>query len=304
MEQALGGSQALTLSFVGSHASRLLAFNFFQPSNNVNGACCFFITQNGLTADFESGQVQFRRRLSQGLTALTSYTWSHCIDYGSSNYVLGYQRGSCDFDVRHNLSGAFSYDVPNVGHSRFLTALVRHWGLDNRFTARTAFPLNPVGNDFIGQLGKHFRAGLDLVSGLPLYVTQCASPLLTGPAQIPCPGGKGINPAAFSPVPLDSNFQPTRVGTAGRNLVRGFGMWEMDTAIRREFPIGELLKLQFRAEAFNLFNHPNFGVIDPSFGSTTFGEATATLASSPGALNSLYQQGGPRSMQFALKLVF
>ena len=81
-------------------------------------------------------------------------------------------------------------------------------------------------------------------------------------------------------------------------------MWEMDTAIRREFPIGELLKLQFRAEAFNLFNHPNFGVIDPSFGSTTFGEATATLASSPGALNSLYQQGGPRSMQFALKLVF
>src|SRR5205807_120136 len=77
MEQALGPSQTLTLSYVGSHASRLLAFNFFQPSNNGGGACCFFITQNGLTSDFESGQVQFRRRLSHGLTALASYTWSN-----------------------------------------------------------------------------------------------------------------------------------------------------------------------------------------------------------------------------------
>jgi carboxypeptidase family protein len=305
IEQALGGSQALTASFVGSHASRLLANNFFQPSNNVNGACCFFITQNGLTSDFESGQVQFRRRLSQGLTALTSYTWSHCIDYGSSNYLLGYQRGSCDFDVRHNFSGAFSYDLPNAGHNSVLRALLGHWGLDNRFTARTAFPVNLVGGDFIGPLGKHFRAGLDLVPGQPLYVTQCVSPLPTGSAMIPCPGGTGINPAAFTQVPTDPNTgQATRLGTAPRNSVRGFGAWQMNTAIRREFPIGEALKLQFRAEAFNLFNHPNFGVIDPNFGSTTFGEATATLAGSLGGLNSLYQQGGPRSMQFALKLVF
>jgi hypothetical protein len=143
------------------------------------------------------------------------------------------------------------------------------------------------------------------VPGQPLYVTQCVSPLPTGSAMIPCPGGTGINPAAFTQVPTDPNTgQATRLGTAPRNSVRGFGAWQMNTAIRREFPIGEALKLQFRAEAFNLFNHPNFGVIDPNFGSTTFGEATATLAGSLGGLNSLYQQGGPRSMQFALKLLF
>jgi hypothetical protein len=78
----------------------------------------------------------------------------------------------------------------------------------------------------------------------------------------------------------------------------------MDTAVRRDFPIHERLKLQFRAEAFNLFNHPNFGTINSNFGTSTFGQATGTLASSLGALSPLYQVGGPRSMQLALKLIF
>ena len=86
--------------------------------------------------------------------------------------------------------------------------------------------------------------------------------------------------------------------------MRGFGAWQMDMAVRRDFPIYENLKLQFRAEAFNIFNHPSFGSIDPHFGSPTFGQATATLANSLGVLSPLYQMGGPRSMQFALKLVF
>ena len=87
----------------------------------------------------------------------------------------------------------------------------------------------------------------------------------------------------------------------------------MNLGVRREFLIHENLKVQFRAEAFNLFNHANFGAIDPNCGGTpgvpgctnpTFGQATATLAQSLGVLSPLYQAGGPRSMQFALKLVF
>jgi hypothetical protein len=78
----------------------------------------------------------------------------------------------------------------------------------------------------------------------------------------------------------------------------------MDFAIRREFPIYERLKLQFRAEAFNVFNHPNFGFIDPDHSRPQFGQTTGTLAQTLGVLSPLYQAGGPRSMQFALKLVF
>src|SRR5204863_3657343 len=93
-------------------------------------------------------------------------------------------------------------------------------------------------------------------------------------------------------------------GNAPRNFLRGLGAWQMDVAVRREFPIHERLKLQFRAEAFNIFNHPNFGFINTITGGTQFGQATATLAQSLGGLSGLYQMGGPRSMQFGLKLVF
>ena len=78
----------------------------------------------------------------------------------------------------------------------------------------------------------------------------------------------------------------------------------MDLAVRREFPLYEHLHLQFRAEAFNIFNHPNFGQIDPEYSDLQFGQATGTLASTLGVVSPLYQTGGPRSMQFALKLVF
>lgn len=309
IEQGLGQSQALTISYVGSHASRLLQFNEFQPANNPSGAA-FFFTQNGLTSDYNSLQVQFRRRLSRELTALGSYTWSHCIDYGSSNFLFQYQRSNCDFDVRHNLSAALSYDFPNVRHSPLMNAVLHHWGLDDRFTARTAFPVTLVGTDLLQPNGQFFHAGLDLVPGQPVYLygRACASVLQQLQDLAPgqgCPGGRAINPNAFAQVPIDPNTgNATRLGTAPRNFARGFGAWQMNMAVRRDFPIRERLKIQFRAEAFNIFNHPNFGTINPVFGQPTFGQATGTLANSLGILSPIYQQGGPRSMQFALKLAF
>jgi hypothetical protein len=299
IEQALGKSQALTLSYVGSHAARLLQENDFQPANNPNSSN-FNLVENGLTSDYDSLQIQFRRRLNQGLTVLASYTWSHCLDYGSQNYLLGYQRGNCDFDVRHNLSAAFSYDLPNVGHNGFVNAVLHHWGLDDRLTARTGFPVTLSGFGLLQPNGQLYDEGLSFVPGQPVYLygANCASvlqgDLLAGHG---CPGGRAINPNAFASV--SSGF-----GDSPRNFARGFGAWQMDLAVRRDFPVHEGLKLQLRAEAFNIFNHPNFGSIDSFFGDITFGQATGTLANSLGVLTPLYQQGGPRSMQFALKFVF
>jgi hypothetical protein len=317
IEQALGGSQVLTISYVGSHAARLLRQNNVPAPNNPNFDPQNFnpqfgIFDNGLTTDYHSGQMQFRRRLNRGLTALGSYTFSHCIDYGSQNYLFGYKRGSCDFDVRHNFSAAFSYDVPNIGGHGFVGVLLQHWGLDDWFTARSGFPVPLVGggNYLDPTTGKLLPSELDIVPNQPLYLSGASCDQAFQGAFLPggCPGGRAINPAAFTP--------GSGAGTAPRNIARGFGAWQMNIGVRREFPIYEQLKLQFRAEAFNVFNHPNFGSIssfycspDPNnfnfyFPGCNFGQAAQTLSSSLGGESALYSTGGARSMQFAVKLVF
>jgi hypothetical protein len=296
IEQALGKSQKVTLSYVGANGRRLLRETEFNIPNNPT-LSDVLVTSNGLTSDYSSLQVQFQRSLSRGLQVLASYTWSHSIDYGSYNGLRPYVRGNSDFDVRHNLSGALSYDLPSHFENHFAHVIATNWGTDSRFTARTGFPVTLQGNNVVDPLtGRIDAAGLDLVPGQPLY--------LYGPQY---PGGRSINPAAF--------VEPSGFGNAPRNFVRGFGVWQVDLAVRREFPIHEALRLQFRAEAFNVLNHPNFGLINqyycspdpasPNFQpACTFGQATSTLANSLGTLSPLYQMGGPRSLQFALKLIF
>ncbi|MDQ3012189.1 MAG: hypothetical protein M3X11_15950 [Acidobacteriota bacterium] len=96
----------------------------------------------------------------------------------------------------------------------------------------------------------------------------------------------------------------------GRNALRGFPFWNIDLALRRQFELGNQIRLQFSVECFNLFNHANFAdprgsLTDPLFGTTTSmlnrGLGTAGVN---GGLNPVYQVGGARSIQLALKLSF
>jgi hypothetical protein len=123
--------------------------------------------------------------------------------------------------------------------------------------------------------------------GVPLYVSDPS-----------VPGGSRINKAAFSIAPGGQQ------GTLGRNVLRGLPSWQIDFALRRQFKLTEKLNLQFRAEAFNLFNHPNFGTVQTFLPASNFGQATNMLNRQLGGINQLYQIGGPRSFQFALKLQF
>ncbi len=118
------------------------------------------------------------------------------------------------------------------------------------------------------------------------------------------PGGKIFNSAAFS------EPTPGTQGNFGRNVLRGFDAVQADVAFQRQFHLTEKMGLRFRAEFFNLFNHPNFGNPNNDLTSPLFGHSTQTLASSLGSggafggFNPLYQIGGPRSIQLALKLQF
>jgi len=288
IRQALGNKQTITVSYLGAAARRLqgqqfLRFHALNPNFNV------IVNYNtGLTSDYDALQAQFQRSISHGVHALASYTWSHCIDSGSSYAALPFIRGNCDTDVRHNLQGGASWDLPDVSGNKFAQALLNHWGLDSRLISRTGFPVTLCGRTIIDPAtGSQFCAGLNLVPNQPVYLYGSEFP-----------GGRAVNPAAFM------SASGANLGNAPRNFVRGFGAWQLNVAVRREFPIHERLHLQFRAEAFNVLNHPNFGFVDPNITDATFGQATRMLNQSLGTVASQYQQGGPRSMQFALKFLF
>jgi hypothetical protein len=114
-----------------------------------------------------------------------------------------------------------------------------------------------------------------------------------------------FNPAAFTDAAVGTE------GDLGRNTLRGFGAWQDNFAIHRVFKLYENLHLQFRAEAFNLFNHPNFAdpygfwpLNFPQFGLSQSSLANGLGSFIGGGLNPIYQIGAPRSWQFGLKLQF
>ena len=167
--------------------------------------------------------------------------------------------------------------------------------MDAIFTARTALPTNVfMDRGDIGLASFQLQVRPDIIPGVPLYVRDSA-----------LPGRRRINPAAFS-VPTDP-----RQGNLGRNDLRGFPLSQSDFDMRRQFNITEKVNLQWRVDLFNIFNHPNFGVVDSYLGAfgppfqpnPTFGIAASTLAQSGNAI-PVYNPGGPRSIQLSLRLSF
>jgi hypothetical protein len=313
MEQALGPQQALTVSYVGAVGRRLLQTAFVvQPNPNFARAA---LVGNTAKSQYNALQLQFQRRLSHGLQGLASCTWSHSIDNGSAGSYGNFSnvavptlntnsnRGPSDFDVRHAFSAGATYDIPAARVNAIAGLFLHGWSVENLLTARSALPVDISDSSLslIFSSGYVTVARPDVVPGVPQYLYGSQYP-----------GGKAFNPAAFADPPIDPNSgNPLRQGNLGRNAVRGFGATQWDLAIHREFPIHESLKLQFRAEMFNVLNHPNFAPPVNDISQTDFGVTAQTLGQyltggnlGAGALNPLYQSGGPRSIQLALKMTF
>lgn len=313
LEQAVGAHQSLQASYVGAAGRRLLRTErLFATAGLPPGlfSCCIDIIRNTAISDYNSLQIQFQRRVSKGLQALASYAWSRSLDTASSDSSSltpaekldpSTDRGPSDFDITQALKTALTYNIPSAGGNGFSKALLNDWSVDTILGVRSATPVNVTFSRNIGFGSFSFRP--DLVAGAPLYLDD---PLAAG--------GRRINPAAFT-VP-----STPRQGTLGRNALRGFSVNQIDLALRREFPLGERAKLQFRAELFNVLNHPNFADPSGSLGSVNangalslsslFGRSTQMLGRSlggggtSGGFTPLYQIGGPRSAQLALKIQF
>jgi hypothetical protein len=301
VEQSLGTSNSLQMSYVGAAGRNLLRQEYFvNPNDDITYA---YLLRNRSFSDFHSLQAQFQRRLRRGLQVLASYTWAKSLDNASADsfsHLIAQQidpkqdRGPSDFDIRHALSAAWSYELPSPARVPLLgRALLRGWGFDGVFLLRTATPIDVTYSQDVGFGLYNLRP--DIVNGAPLYLKD---------ANVA--GGRRFNFDAFE-IPRE---YPGRQGTLGRNALRGFGFQQLNLTVRRDFVLLEQTKLQFRAEMFNAFNHPSFGDPIGLLSSPQFGYATRMLGRSlgrggvNGGLNPLYQVGGPRSIQLALRLSF
>ena len=303
VDYLFGTNQVVSASYVGAAGRRLLRTQIMSNPNPTFAAITF--TNNGATSDYHAMQLQFERRLSRGLQAVVSYTWAHAIDeisdeqlstQGINNVV----RGNADFDIRHNFSAAISYEISSPGKGSLSRALLGGWATDVIARAQSALPFSISSGTEIDELGRSVQRRVNVTPGIPIYVDD---PL--------APGGKRLNNSVdpvhptckgpFCPAPAGQQ------GSLGRNSLRGFPFNQIDLALRRQFNLTERVHLQFRVEAFNLLNHPNFALPENSLSGALFGRSTRTFAtglSSGAGLSALYQVGGPRSMQFALRLGF
>ena len=312
MEQSLGKAQVFSVSYIGASDKRQVGVESIS-NPNANYAGAYLVGDTG-TLSYQAMQAEFQRQMSHGLQVLVAYTWSHSIDTGSyGGYSNGNladinaNRGNSDYDLRNVFSAAVTYQPPAVKNNLVMRAITSDWSTDNVVQIRSGAPIDVQDGNFGAYAQTHttiFRP--DVVAGQPKYLTGSQYP-----------GGKALNFAAFTDPPsvydptIDAQA-PTRQGNLGRNSLRALGLGQWDFSAHRDIPIYEGIKLQFRAELFNIVNHPNFAPFNSSFtsGNTFFGLTNSMLnqylgsAQATGQQGPLYLPGGARSGEFALKLMF
>ena len=308
----LGQNTLLDVAYVGSKGTKLYTFyNLNQASPTTDASAAYadrrpfpyvnssisYLNAEGYSS-YNALQAKIERRLSNGISALVSYTYSHALG-DSSNANLGAQNndgfrygnhireyGNLDFDVRHRLVSSYTWELP--------------FGRDRHFAANT----NRAADLLIG--GWELSGIVTLSSGTWFTVTDSNANFSNSDGQQrpdavpgqrangkPCVAGTYFNTCAFQDPALGS------FGDIGLNTLRGPGVENWDTALLKNFPVGETRRFEFRAEFYNLLNHTNFlfaaagpqnGNSSTVLGSSTFGFVTAARP--------------PRQMQLALKFYY
>jgi hypothetical protein len=250
------------------------------------------ITSGG-NSTYNALWVTAKKRLARGLQFDAYYTYSHSIDYNSLNTQgvvvqdstdIQNDRGSSDYDVRHRVTVSAFYQFPFKGNR-----LITGWQLGLIEQAQTGNPLNYVtaNTSFTGN--------------------RTLRPNVNGDIKVVGDPSSWINYSATNQVLVAPSGT---FGSLGRNAITGPSFVNTDFSITKDTRITERLKLQFRAEAFDLFNHPNFG--NPNLVLPTFPAGTTTpTAAQLGSFNQITSTrfptgdfGSARQMQFALKLMF
>jgi outer membrane receptor protein involved in Fe transport len=256
--------------------------------------------------------VTAQKRLSRGLQFNASYTLSKSIDYNSQSsqgvtvqdsYNLRGDRGLSDFDARHRFVFSGLYELPLRGNQLF-----EGWELTTIVQSQSGNPVNLLAGNAVALAGAT-AANANSLTGLATLrpdqvgeVQYVGSPnqWFTNTVCDPRPGGSCPSGSAFAlPVSVAGGRTVYHFGSLGRNVIVGPRFDNVDFSVIKNTSLSEDVRVQFRAEFFDVLNHANFGqpgrVAQP--GSTTFGVITNTRFATG-------DSGSSRQIQFALKLLF
>ena len=290
-------------------------------------------------SSYEAGQAQIKKAFGYGLLGQVSYTFGKCRDTSSApvtgdTYATSiavplllnksYRVGACDFDVRHNLTANFVYDLPSPKNKGALTTIAGGWELGTIITATSGSPFtatvgdggDPLGTGFNGDFSMDYAnlvSGCNPIHGGVNYLNLSCFALpsapvaaLTSPTFIAA-GGCTPFPGATQVAPAGSVYCANLVGNSGRNHFYGPGLTTVDLSLFKNFRvprISESFNVQFRAEFFNVLNHTNFqapNFITDGNNNSIFDSSGAPLGNA-GVLGSTTTSA--RQIQFGVKVVW
>jgi hypothetical protein len=324
VQRELFANSVLTIAYIGTRGNHLGRLgdanpNEFATGKRLNpsfGSIERYVTD--AQSFYNALQVNFEHRFRHGLTAQANYTFGHSIDdasgYNPSDAVnetgasqnffdRKADRGRSGFDIRHTLTLNFLYDLP-VGPGKpvgdhvtgFAGKLIGGWQLSGIGTFHSNVPFTPV-------------LGFDNADVQSIVNSQ--RPDLVGdPYTGTCPNGSPVgtvtcwfNPSAFAV------SAPGTFGDAGRNILNGPDFAELDLAMIKNTKLSERAGLEFRAEIFNIFNHPNFAVPTNTVGPNGAGGNGDAIFLGPGLLAGNAGQifstvSSSRQIQLGLRLSF
>jgi hypothetical protein len=350
IEQQLGNSGSFKAQYVGTRAVNqpyltqvngyqtvcdgcFSPFPYLQPTDPRFAAVTQFST--GVNSNYHGLQLTAMKRLGHGLQGQINYTWSHCLDTVSNGGFLPFSAGgilsplpgelardygNCDYDIRHNFTAQYVYELPFKTSKRTLGYALNGWQLSGSFFFHSGVPFSVLstpysanGNGIVQGSGPQFAS---LVPGVDPYCRNCNIPGVTQPGTI-----QWLNPNAFVSAVDPSTGMCTggdspencQFGDLARNALRGPDFFWSDFYITKWFHVTESVKLRFDAQFFNVFNHPNFalptitlaGIPGQPSTQTGFGALTYTTAPPTGLLGvGLGGDSSPRMIAFQLRLEF
>jgi len=303
LEKSLGHASVLQIGYVGSQARKLNIMTNINPADSTGAHLLDaqfpnagnILQENSIgTSNYNALQATFRLRTWHGLTTEVGYTWSHSLDEisqyravvaDSLNPKVDY--GNSDNDTRHLFTTSISYEVPKAPWAHgWSTYLVNGWQVSSLWNFHTGQPWNTT-LPFQNLVGDPFKSDANFTVNHSFTRDIIQSGVSTGP------GVQWVNPDAFGPA-------TGAFGTLSRNKYYGPGFGDVDLSVFKNIPIRERLKIQLRAEMFNLLNRVNFasgpGAVN---GDGTVRDTIGDFNGAPGI-----GPGEAFNLQLAAKIIF